>query len=600
MDRMRDTLVHRGPDDAGTFWSEDMRCALAMRRLAILDLSHAGHQPMTDASGQVQVVLNGEIYNHVGLRTKLAQWGYGFRSHSDTEVLLAAYLRWGRECLQHLNGMFAFALYDARERLVLLARDRAGEKPLFYRLADGRLSFASELKALFVDPSTPRMVDPLALEYYLAYGYVPGDLCILEGLNKLRQAEAATFHLDTGDFRRWSYWSLPETEPGSRDDDDDELELEVERLLRDSVRLRLQADVPVGVLLSGGLDSSLVTALAADAAPNGVKTFTITFPGHGTFDEGPYAEIVAKHFGTEHTPLVAEDANLDLLGQMAEQFDEPMADSSMIPTFLVSRLVRGSAAVALGGDGGDELFGGYPHYSLLQRREALACHIPIPVRRLAAVAGARLPLGFHGRNYLLGLAAEGGLAHINLYFDAHTRRLLRPNAPAGQTPEAWKLSLAPHGDVADRAMRTDFRSYLVDDILVKVDRASMANSLELRAPFLDHRLIEMAFGRVPSRLKATTGERKILLRRIGSRLLPPDLDLQRKQGFSLPLDTWLRSTSWRQAVEDVLLDTGSSFDPATTAKLLKSQAAGRPNAQRMFSLWLFETWRHAYGISCPA
>jgi asparagine synthase (glutamine-hydrolysing) len=593
---MRDAMVHRGPDDGGLFVSGDGRCWLAMRRLAIVDLSHAGHQPMADPSGAVTLVLNGEIYNHRELRERLRLKGHHFRSHSDTEVLLAAYLQWGTDCLRHLNGMFAIAVHDRRSSTVMLARDRAGEKPLFYSNTGGRLTFASELKALLVDPSVSRTVDAGAMEHYLAYGYVPGDMCLLSGYRKLQQGEAAVFDLEAGEFKTWRYWNLPD--PGGSEDqlEPNDIEAEVERLLRDSVALRLQADVPVGVLLSGGLDSSLITALAAQVSGQRVNTFTIAFPGHGTYDEGPHARTVADHFGTHHTELVAEDADLAIVHDLARQFDEPIADSSMIPTFLVSRLVRRQATVALGGDGGDELFGGYPHYSWLQQRERLSARLPRIVGTAADFAGGRLPVGLRGRNYVLGLGSRDPIASVNVYFDARWRRMLRPVRPAAVPPEAWKAALSPEADISARAMRIDFQSYLVDDILVKVDRASMLCSLEVRAPFLDHRLIELAFGQLPTELRATERERKVLLRRLARRLLPSDLDLERKQGFSLPLDAWLRGPQGEH-VRAVLLDPASAFDRRAVEALLDSHARGRANAQRIYALWFLELWRTEYGVT---
>ena len=429
--RMSETLRHRGPDDEGHWCATDARVGLAHRRLAIIDLSPAGHQPMSDEAGRLWVTYNGEIYNYRELREELRGRGHRFRTASDTEVLLAAYREWGTECPGHLDGMFAFALYDTAERRLFLARDRAGEKPLFVHHAAGRLAFASELKALMADPAFPRRLSPDALDYYLAYGYVPGELCILAGVRKLPPAHTLTYDLDTDETRLSRYWSLPEGPPPDRADAR-ALAEELESLLLESVRRQLVADVPVGILLSGGIDSSLVTAAAARVSSNPPKTFTISFPGHGAFDEGPFARQVARHFGTEHTELAAEPEAVSLLPDLVRQFDEPVADSSMLPTFLVSRLIRPHATVALGGDGGDELFGGYPHYGWIQRQALIRKLVPRPLRGAAAAAAARLPLGVRGRNHLLGLAGDArrGIAHINLYFDAGTRRRLSPCSPA--------------------------------------------------------------------------------------------------------------------------------------------------------------------------
>lgn len=301
----RDAMTHRGPDDAGEWWSADGRVGLAHRRLAILDLTPAGHQPMHLTERGLSIVFNGEIYNFTELRHDLELRGYTFRSRSDTEVLLAAYAEWGTDCLSRLNGMFAFAIYDGVNERLFLGRDRAGEKPLFYRLADGSLQFASELKALLANPDNPRRIDPVALDCYLAMGYVPGERCILAGYNKLPPAHAMTFDLNEGTAKVWRYWDLPDPDERGNCADETALLDELEALLEDAVGRQLVADVPVGILLSGGVDSSLVTAMAVRRSSK-VRTFTIGFPGYGKLDETPHARLIARHFGTEHVELMAE------------------------------------------------------------------------------------------------------------------------------------------------------------------------------------------------------------------------------------------------------------------------------------------------------
>jgi asparagine synthase (glutamine-hydrolysing) len=597
--RMRDTLAHRGPDDAGLWCSSDSRVVLGHRRLSIIDLSRAGHQPMSDAAGDCHLVFNGEIYNFQEIRDLLETRGHRFRSTCDTEVLLEAYRAWGTDCLAKLNGMFAFALYDAPRRQLFAARDRSGEKPFFYHHADGRIVFGSELKALMADPAISRLVDPSALESYLAFGYVPHDGCMLRGVRKLPAAHALMYDVATDRLKTWSYWQLPEPASG-RAVDEQALVEELEQQLFDSVRLRLVADVPVGIMLSGGVDSSLVTAMAARLTPR-VKTFTISFPGHRSFDEAPFARTVAQHFGTDHMVLAAEPATVDLLPELARQYDEPLADSSMVPTALVSRLIRHHATVALGGDGGDELFGGYPHHSWVQSQARLRRLIPAitgPWLRAGMTAG--LPVGFRGRNYLLGLTGDQqfALGQFNQWFDFDTRRrLLGSPAPAGCQPEVFKVSLGPpEGTPLQQTTAIDFRSFLPDDILAKVDRASMLHSLEVRAPWLDHRLVEFAF-RVPDALRATGNARKILPRRLAERLLPPSLDLTRKQGFSLPLDAWF-SGAWGSFTRQVLTDPGqTTFDRGTIDSLLAGQRRGRVNMHRLFALTMFELWRREYGVT---
>ena len=597
----RDAMARRGPDDSGEWWSADGRVGLAQRRLSIIDLSPAGHQPMHAAAGALSIVFNGEIYNFTDLRDELIAQGHAFSSHSDTEVILAAYQQWGTDCLSRFNGMFAFALFDARKQSLFLARDRAGEKPLFYHQAGGVLRFGSELKALLADPALPRRIAPEALDCYLAMGYVPGERCILQGFNKLPPAHALLFDLETGQSKVWRYWQPPELAISEGPLDETALLDELEALLEDSVRRQLVADVPVGVLLSGGVDSSLITAMAVRASRQ-VKTFTIGFPGHGALDETEHARLIARHFGTEHTELVAQPTTADLIPHLARQFDEPMVDSSMIPTFLVSQLVRQHCTVALGGDGGDELFGGYGHYSRLLWMQGRLGKIPRPLRGAVAAAAERmLPVGLKGRNWLQGLGVDlqRGLPLIANYFDATTRRhLMAQHSGWDLAAESIRRERIPaHPDLLQRATRMDFANYLAEDILVKVDRASMSNSLEVRAPLLDHRLIEFAFGKVPSCLKTTPQDKKILLKRLTARVLPSNFDRQRKQGFSIPLADWLRSGPFRDLFHEVLLDAGCLFDRRTVRGLLKGQERGRSNGERLFALVLFELWRREYAIT---
>lgn len=595
-----EAIAHRGPDDIGIWWTPEGNVGLGHRRLAIIDLSPSGHQPMRDASGELRIVFNGEIYNFTELRRELATGGYPFQTKTDTEVILAAYREWGVRCLERFNGMFAFALYDARDQTLFMARDRAGEKPLFYRVSNGTLRFASELKALMADRGLPRRIDPHALDCYLAGGFVPGDRCILEGFNKLPPGHALSFNLRLGTARVWRYWQVPKFD-GHASDEAALLD-ELEELLEDAVGRQMVADVPVGVLLSGGVDSSLVTAMAVRRASCKVRTFSIGFPGYGALDETEHARLIARHFGTEHTELIAGPGTADLIPRLARQFCEPMVDSSMIPTWLVTQLVRQHCIVALGGDGGDELFGGYRHYSrLLWMQDRLGC-VPRPVRQMAAAAAERLlPVGFKARNWLQGMAVnlQDDLPLIASYFDAAARRSLMNRYPKYElVAEGIRRGRVPHEpDLLQRATRMDFVDYLAEDILVKVDRASMHNSLEVRAPLLDYRLVEFAFGKVPSRLKSTAQEKKILLKRLAARVLPSEFDRQRKQGFSIPLGHWLKSGPFRELFWGVLQDTGCLFDLYTTQGLLEGQDKGRDNGERLFALVLFELWRREYAVS---
>jgi asparagine synthase (glutamine-hydrolysing) len=595
---MRDTLYHRGPDDGGIWHSADRRVCLAQRRLAIVDLSPAGHQPMSDKEEHLWITFNGEIYNHHQLRQDLQSKGHSFRSSSDTEVILAAYREWGTACLDRLNGMFAFGIYDTEQQVLFLARDRVGEKPLFYRLADGTLNFASELKALMADKSFPREINPIALDYYLAYGYIPGDLCILTGVNKLPPAHALTFDLKTGSHKIWQYWQLPACQPDNSAMSEQDSIDKLEHLLEDSVRQQLVADVPVGVLLSGGVDSSLVTAMAARNSSK-VKTFTIRFPGSGKYDETEFARTVASHFDTEHIELAVEPSTVDLLPILARQFDEPMVDSSMIPTYMVSQLVRQHCTVALGGDGGDELFGGYSHYSQILKSQATVGQIPYPIRhQVGNLATKLLPTGVRGRNWLerLDVDFDRSLCSKPKFFSVEDRCQLLSKYSSTDNPAEtlYKQRIPQTDDAVYRATRMDFENYLPEDVLVKVDRASMLSSLEVRAPFLDYRVIEFAFGKVPSSLKANSTQTKILPKRLLAKMLPPDFDLQRKQGFSIPLANWLQTAEWDTFFREVLLAEDGYFDRNFVSKLLDGQAKGRSNSERLFALVIFELWRREY------
>jgi asparagine synthase (glutamine-hydrolysing) len=598
---MRDTMTHRGPDDLGLWTTNDGTVSLAQRRLAIIDLSAGGHQPMADSTGELHVAFNGEIYNFLEVRQELESRGHSFRSASDTEVILEAYKEWGEAFLEKLGGMFAMALYDASKRALYLARDRAGEKPLFLWQTPRRLVFASELKALFAYPEFPRRLDPAGMEHYLAFGYVPRDLCLVAGVRKLLPGCALRYDVDSGETKSWRYWELPEQDANAGVRSAEDLTDELYDLLRGAVRRQLIADVPVGILLSGGIDSSLVTAVAASVSSQPVKTFTISFPGHAAEDESPHARIVARHFGTEHVELPAEEASLELLPRLARQYDEPIADSSAIPTFLVSRAIREHATVALGGDGGDELFGGYPLYVWISRIARAQSLIPSPLRNAIGRAARALPVGTRGRNYAVALGSSRfeTLSRTSLFFDEEWRReLLLSREACHPTPEELRIALTAGARSLLQAMqRVDFRSYMVDDILVKVDRASMLASLETRAPFLDPAVIEFAFGKVPDRLKTTGNDRKILLRRLAARLLPPDLDLRRKQGFAIPLGAWFAG-EWGPMMRDVLAEADPRiFRPAAIADLFLRQTRSGNQLPRLYALTMFELWRREYGVS---
>lgn len=585
--RLRDQMRHRGPDDAGLWLDPDRRAALAHRRLSILDLSPAGRQPMASADGRCVVVFNGEIYNYRELREELTNRGCKFRSTGDAEVLLAAYQTWGDDCLRRLNGMFALAIYDAGRPgsppSLLLARDRVGKKPLYYRSDPRGFQFASELKALGQSDG----IDLRALNCYLARGYVPEDQCLAAGVRKLPPAHAARLDLAENKLRVWRYWSLPPQDGIERKIGD--LKEEAGALLSQAVETRLHADVPVGIFLSGGFDSALVTAFAAKTAQNPIHTFTARMEG-SSLDESQQALRIARHFGTEHHELRIDALSLKSLEELLPLIDEPIGDSSILPSFLVSRLAREHITVALGGDGGDEIFGGYNDYPTTLNDESCVGWIPRSVLSgVSSVAGS-LPAGLRGRGKLVSWrrGAARQMAWGTPYFDVQLReRILEPGALAGlgrlDAPERWLESLMVGKDAVDRMTRAHFQSILPDDFLVKVDRASMANGLEVRCPYLDSKLVEFSFGRVPSRLKVKDGVTRRLQRMLAEDILPPGLDFTRKQGFSIPFDDWLRADScrWIRARLETLPDC---VRLEAVDKLIRGEMAGRANGARLFNL----------------
>tara|TARA_B100001057_G_scaffold438887_1_gene471694 strand:+ start:1834 stop:3702 length:1869 start_codon:yes stop_codon:yes gene_type:complete len=594
------SLIHRGPDNNGIWFSNDKRVAIAHRRLSIIDLSSSAHQPMHLKHKKLSIVFNGEIYNHSELRQQLKLLGHSFHSQSDTEVLLVAYLEWGKNCLEYLNGMFAFAIYDSIKEELFIARDRAGEKPLFYRVDNNTLYFASELKALLVNQSLPRNIDMESLDCYLSFGFVPGERCIFSGYKKLKPAHALSFNINSCELKIWKYWQPSIFEDKINDINEISLVNELESILEDSVKKQLVADVPVGILLSGGLDSSLVTAMATRHS-NKIQTFSAIFPGYGRFNERSHAKLISSHFKTNHIELQI-DANIntvDLLPKLICHFDEPIADSSMFPTYLLSQEVKRYCTVALGGDGGDELFGGYHHHQRLMRMQHYLKHIPNFLKNLASnISKNFLPTGFKGRNYLQNINSnfKSDLPLIASHFDQNERyKLMGKKLDYSRSAESIRLASIPKiQSLLNRATLMDFENYLSEDILVKVDRASMAHSLEIRAPLLDYRLIEFAFKKVPPHLKANINDKKILLKKLASKVLPTNFDLKRKQGFSIPLNKWLKKGLIRDHFWDTLRAKDCLFDKKTVESLLSGQDKGRNNSERIFALVQFELWRKHY------
>lgn len=594
---MNNALRHRGPDDSGVWVSADNSIGLAHQRLSIIDLSEAGRQPMQNEDGLIQLVFNGEIYNYLEIKSKLQLAGHQFISNTDSETIIHAYEEWGEKCLNLFNGMFAFALYDERKKeepLLFMARDRVGKKPLYYYKTDTEFYFSSELKGITCAVNCDMGLDYEALNFYLALGYVPGDMCIIKGVKKLPPAHALLFDIKKNTIKKWQYWKLPFPEENKEKYNENDLLDELEYLLEDAVRLRMISDVPLGVFLSGGVDSSLIVAMAARCADTPVKTFTISFPDAGKYDESGYAKVVADYFNTEHTVLNGVDNMEDTISELQPFIDEPIGDSSILPTYLVSKLTRRHVTVALGGDGGDELFGGYGHYQQALKDKQMFQHIQKSFLRHMAMVAAKMPAGMKGRNRFSSL--RGGYLEERIwgstFFDITLRKrllsieVLDVLGEKIDSPEMYMKDILTKGvDDIDCLTRFDFMTYLPEDIMTKVDRASMANSLEVRAPWLDYRIVEFAFKKVAAGLKANCHETRILQKRLARRLLPKELNIERKQGFSTPMDTWLQSLKGQQWMQQSLNINSRLFNKSFIRHLVNGELKGRSNGARLWSLW---------------
>jgi asparagine synthase (glutamine-hydrolysing) len=589
-------IRHRGPDDEGVLVAPGV--GLGMRRLSIIDLA-TGHQPIGSEDGSIQVVFNGEIYNYRELGAELAREGHRFATSSDTEVIVHGYEQWGERVFERLRGMFGIALWDARARTLWLARDRAGIKPLYYTEHGGRLFFGSELKSLLAAGAVRREVDPAALHHYLAFLYTPVDRAIFPGVCKLPPGHVLRWR--EGQATSSRYWSPPAAEALTLSDAEAEEAL-LERL-RSAVRSHMVSDVPLGAFLSGGVDSSLVVALMAEAADRPVKTFSIGFD-EPAYDELDAARLVARHVGADHHEFVVRPDALGIVERLVAHFDEPFADASAIPTWYVSEMARRHVTVVLSGDGGDELFAGYDRYlphPLAARFDAL----PLPGKGALARAAARaLPHGARGQRFLrhVGAGAEERYIDAITFFGPADRAALcmgamRRDQSSPEDAIRERFAQLGHLPLTSRFMRVDFETYLPEDVLTKVDRMSMAHSIESRVPLLDHPLVEFAMG-LPLAAKLRDGERKFLLRRVAARLVPPAILARRKQGFGVPLGMWFRGTL-RDSFSDVLTSPRTRqrgyFEPREVQRLLDEHLGGvRDHELRLWQLLMFELWHRAY------
>ncbi|CAN5355490.1 asparagine synthase (glutamine-hydrolyzing) [soil metagenome] len=601
-------MTHRGPDSEGLMTAVGV--ALGMRRLAIIDLA-TGEQPARNEDGGVSVILNGEIYNYRELRAELGKKGHQFRSQSDTEVLPHLYEEYGTRMLDHLNGMFAFALWDARRRRLFLARDPLGEKPLYWGVFDEQLLFASEPKVLLAHPAVRTGINVEALRQYLAFEYVPAPLSIYEGIQKLPAAHALT--LEDGQIKTWPYWQLSFRKADPAPDEGEAIE-QLRELLADAVRMRLVSDVPLGVLLSGGVDSSAVTAMAVKSSPETIKTFSISF-AEKSYDESAYARGVADFLGTDHhEERLSADLAADLVGEIGSWFDEPLSDPSVVPTYLLARFTRQHVTVALGGDGGDELFAGYPMYAghklarLYQRVPRVVQRLLIErATHLLPVKTKNLSFDFKARRFIEGMRHAGDVvARHHVLFGSFTpgeqEALLTPEARRGGGADVYAaarrmLETCDAVDEIERMQYLDTKLYLAEDILTKVDRTSMAVSLEVRAPFLDRRVVEFAAS-LPLSYKLRGTNTKYILKRAIAPLVPRFVTRRSKKGFGVPVAEWLKGRL-RPLARDLLaparLKRHGLFDADYVARLQAEHERGTANHRKLlWTLLVFELWHESF------
>jgi asparagine synthase (glutamine-hydrolysing) len=602
---MCDVIRHRGPDDEG-FLSQD-GVALGMRRLSIIDLA-GGHQPISGEDGSVTIVFNGEIYNFQELRPELEKRGHTFKTNSDTEAIVHAYEEYGPDCVKHLRGMFALAIWDEKRREVYVARDRVGKKPVYYTITPGgTLVFGSEIKSLLEHPDVQREISLEALDAYLTLGYVPDPLSIFRDIHKLPPGHYLTF--SNGRLHVQQYWDFV-FEPAESRRPEDYLD-ELRSLLNESVRLRLISDVPLGAFLSGGVDSSTVVALMAQHMNQPVKTFSIGFH-EDSYNELKYARLTAQKLGTDHHEFFVTPQICDVIDELVWHFDEPFADPSAIPTYMVSKLARDHVTVALSGDGGDELFAGYTHYVVQESRRAFSA-LPKALRAgVMRPLSYRLPHGAWGRNYLHNISLDPIDRYLDSlsYFTAlskkslYTKDFLNALGTTDRVARSFReyAGRVKTNEPLDQLLYIDGHTYLPGDILTKVDRMSMATSLEVRVPLLDHKLIEFVT-KVPASLKLAGTETKQLLKRVARDLIPAEILDRPKQGFGIPLEQWIN-----QQLRDEIRETLS--EPRTRQRgyvnsayvdlLLDEHHKGRrDHSFPLWSLLILELWHRRYVDGSP-
>ncbi|MCB0195118.1 MAG: asparagine synthase (glutamine-hydrolyzing) [Anaerolineae bacterium] len=595
------TMRHRGPDDEGYY--VDANAGIGMRRLSIIDLS-TGHQPITNEDGSLWIVFNGEIYNYRELRNRLESKGHRFSTQTDTEAIVHAYEEYGEDCVTHLNGMFGFAIWDKNNRRLFLARDRLGIKPMYYWVSGDRLYFGSELKAVIAHPDVPRELNPIALNHFLTLEYIPAPWTILKDVKKLPAGHTLTFQKGKCDIKQYwdiGYQQMPKT--------DEECIEALTSLIKDAVNLRLVSDVPLGAFLSGGIDSSTIVSFMSELMSEPVKTFSIGF-GDRTYNELPYARAVAAHFGTDHYEEFLEPDILPMVERLVGHLDEPFGDFSIFPTYLVSEVARRHVTVVLSGDGGDELFGGYDTYIAQSYADRYYQYLPRPIRQgvLPALMDklppqpAKKGLINKAKRFVEGGALSPSLQHTrwmtfmndkdkNQLFNSDFRLTMNGNTPAALIENYF--SRVSHLDPLAQQQYVDVKTYLVDDILTKVDRMSMAPSIEARVPLLDHRIVEFALN-LPPHLKMNSGRTKVILRKIVENRLPDVILNKPKEGFSIPIKHWLRGPLNPLMMDLLSPDTikqRNYFQPQCVAGWIDEHLNSKANhSHRLWALMVFELW----------
>lgn len=602
LDAMCRVITHRGPDEQGT--AIEGRAAMGMRRLSIIDLA-TGQQPIYNTDRTELIVFNGEIYNYRELKKDLESRGCKFRTNSDTETIIHAYNEYGEDCVRLLRGMFAFAIWDSEEQSLFLARDRVGKKPLFYTVtSDGEFVFGSEIKVLLEHGGVTREIDHGALDAYLTFGYVPEELCIFKGVKKLEPGHFIIFK--NGEVHTERYWDF-EFSGGTLPGSENAIAGELLDKLREAVEVRLISEVPLGAFLSGGVDSSAVVGLMSQIMDQPVKTFSIGF-NEDSYDELKYARMAAGHFKTDHHEFILTPDFVDIVDDLVWHFDEPFADSSALPTYMVSKLARDHVTVILSGDGGDELFGGYTRY-LTDRDRSNLERLPRTLRqRLLRPLSEVLPHGALGKNYLFNISLDAAGRYIDSisHFNGPRKRKLYSNEIRtkmnGSFERGEKLFRQIAGsvssdDAVENLLYLDSKTYLPSDILTKVDRMSMASSLEARSPLLDHKLIEFVT-RIPSAMKLKGRETKYIFKKAIRDLVPPEILNREKQGFGVPINEWI-NLQLKDRITSDLSDgramTRGYFDATYVSLLLDEHSRGRrDHSHALWTLWMLELWHRRY------